>query len=121
MQIQVNTDHNIAGHDALAAHVRDVVAGALSRFSERITRVEVHLTDENSHKSGPDDKRCVMEARLEGRQPVVVTHQGATVHQSVDGAAVKLTRLIESALGRLHDHRSHAAEQSPPEAELPET
>ena len=103
MQIQINTDHNIADREALSAHVSDVVTNALVRASDHITRVEVHLSDENGDKSGPNDKRCVMEARLEGRQPVAVTHQATTVDQGVEGAAHKLSRLIESTLGRLHD------------------
>ena len=103
MQIQINTDHNIAGHEALASHVSGLVENALNRISDHITRVEVHLSDENSNKGGENEKRCVMEARLEGRQPVAVTHQDTTVDQAVDGAVHKLSRLIESTLGRLHD------------------
>src|SRR5512133_1202245 len=101
MQIQMYTDHNIEGHQALAAQVNDVVDSALRRFSDHITRVEVHLSDENGDKSGQNDKRCVMEAHLEGRQPIAVTHQAATLEQAIDGAADKLTRLIESTLERL--------------------
>ncbi len=102
MQIQMNTDGNIEGREGLATHINSVVESALSRFSDQITRVEVHLSDENSDKkSGPNDMRCVMEARLEGRQPIAVTHHAATVDQVVDGAAGKLTRLIESTIGRL--------------------
>jgi hypothetical protein len=68
-------------------------------------KVEVHLSDENSHKkSGHNDKRCVLEARLEGLQPIAVTLQAATLDQAVDGAAEKLKNSLESALGRLHDH-----------------
>jgi len=81
-----------------------VVEEALSRFSDQITRVEVHLSDENSHKSGQNDKRCLMEARLEGRRPTAVTHQAATLGQAVDGAADKLQKVIESTLGRLRDY-----------------
>jgi ribosome-associated translation inhibitor RaiA len=102
MQIQVNTDRNIEGHEALVAQVRGVVENALSRYEDFITRVEIHLSDENSNKKGGnDDIRCMMEVRLEGRQPAAITHQAATVEQAVDGAADKLTRLIESTLGRL--------------------
>ncbi|HWJ17789.1 MAG TPA: HPF/RaiA family ribosome-associated protein [Geobacterales bacterium] len=115
MQVQINTGHNIEGHEALSAHVSDVVKNALVRLSDHITRVEVHLSDENGDKSGPNDKRCVMEARLEGRQPVAVTHQAATLDQAVEGAAHKLTRLIESTLGRLHDQASRRTDPLPPE------
>lgn len=104
MQIQTNTDSNIDGHEALASHVSSTVENALERFSDHITRVEVQLSDENSDKKrGTDDMRCVMEARLEGRQPVAVTHEAATMNQAVDGAADKLHRMIDSTLGRLQD------------------
>ncbi len=100
MQIQINTDHHIEGHEALAAHVRGVVEDALKRFDEHVTRVEVHLSDENANKSGKHDKRCVIEARLRGRPPVAVTQHAENLHQAVDGASDKVVRLIESTLGR---------------------
>jgi ribosome-associated translation inhibitor RaiA len=103
MQIQVNTDSNIEGREKVTAHVRSLVENALDRFSDRITRVEVHLSDQNGDKSGQDDKRCTMEARLKGRQPTAVTHDAATLNQAVDGAAERIRRSIESALGRLQD------------------
>jgi ribosome-associated translation inhibitor RaiA len=105
MHIQVNTDGNIEGREELASHVKGVVEGALIRFSDRITRVEVHLSDQNSDKSGQDDKRCMMEARLEGRQPTAVTHQAASLGDAVDGAVDKLKRSLESTLERLKEHR----------------
>lgn len=110
MQIQINTDRNIKGHEGLAAQISGVVESALKRFSDRMTRVEVHLSDENSAtKSGPDDIRCGMEARLGGRKPVAVTHQAATVNQAVDGATEKLIGLLDSALGRVRDQRTDPA------------
>jgi ribosomal subunit interface protein len=119
MQIQINTGHNIDGNEALAAYVRNETEHALDRFCDHITRVEVHLSDENSDKKvGNDTMRCVMEARLEGRQPIAVTHQAATLDQAVNDAAHKLTRLIESTIGRTKDQRGRRVE--PPSAELDE-
>ena len=100
MQVQVNTDHNIDGREALVAWITEAVEGSVSRVSAHITRVEVHLNDEDGRKSGQDDKRCVMEARLEGRQPIAVTAHASTLHQAVNGAAEKLTHSIEGVLGR---------------------
>ena len=113
MQIQVNSDRNIEGHQALGAHVRGVVENALSRLSDHITRVEVHLSQESSHESSQNDKRCMMEARLEGRQPVAVTDLAATLDQAVNGAAGKLSRLIESAVGRRHDQQMRRTDPPP--------
>ena len=105
MQIQVHTDKNIEGHEAVKLQVQDAVANALKHISDHITRVEVHISDENGDKSGPADKRCTMEARLEGRQPTAVTCDAATVAQAVSGAAVKLESSIKSTLERLREHR----------------
>jgi len=108
MQIEIHTDGNIDGNEALAARVSSVVESALQRFSEHVTRVNVHLSDENSDKkAGNDAMRCMMEARLEGRQPIAVTHQATTLDETVDGAADKLARLIEHTLGRLREKQSH--------------
>jgi hypothetical protein len=101
MLVQTNTDRNIDGTEALSAQVVAVVADALGRFAGQVTRVKVHLSDQNGEKGGADDKRCMMEARLEGRPPTAVTHQAATVEAATDGAAAKLARAIENALGRL--------------------
>ncbi len=101
MQIQVNTDRNIEGHEALAAHVQSVVETQIGRFSEQVTRIEVHVSDVNGHKTTDQDKRCLMEARLAGRQPIAVSDQAGNVRQAVDGAAHKLKRALDSTLGRL--------------------
>jgi len=45
--------------------------------------------------------RCLLEARLAGRQPVAVTDAAATVEQAVDGAVRKMRRSLDSTLGRL--------------------
>ncbi len=105
MKIQLNTDDHVNGSAALAAQVTATVEQALGRFREHVTRVEVHLSDENAGKSGPKDQRCMLEARLEGRQPVAVTDQAETLQQAVHGAAQKLVRLLDSTLGRLNEHR----------------
>lgn len=108
MQVQINTDHNIEGHDAVAKHVTAVLQRALGKWSEHITRVEVHLSDEKNSKSEHHDKRCMLEARLEGRGPLSVTDHATTLHQAIDGAADKLVRVVDSTLKRLHDQKTHA-------------
>ena len=101
MQVQINTDRNIEGNAALASRTEATVASALRRFVNQVTRVEVHLSDENGGKGGDDDKRCLMEVRLEGRKPTAVSYRASTVEAAIDGAAGKLARAIESTLGRL--------------------
>ncbi|MHB8864246.1 MAG: HPF/RaiA family ribosome-associated protein [Pirellulaceae bacterium] len=117
MQIQVNTDRHIEGSAELTRRVEAVVEGALGRFGDRVTRVEVHLSDTNSsQKSGDADKRCVMEARVAGLKPIAVSDDGASLEQVLDGAADKLEKTLRRALGRLDDPKgrtSFAGDQSP--------
>jgi len=118
MIIQVNTDSNISGRESLGDSVRETVEGALIHVSENITRVEVHLSDVNGTKSGGDDIKCVMEARLEGRTPVAVTHHATNLDQSVEGAADKLSRLIQNTLEKLRDESRHRTDPIPPGANV---
>ncbi len=120
MQIQVNTDYNIEGREQLAREVRGLVESALDRCRDRITRIEVHISDQNGDKSGRTDKRCMLEARLEGRPPTAVSHEAASVEQAVEGAAHRLARVVESTLGRLHDRAQHRTDPAAPERTRPE-
>ncbi|TAJ16239.1 MAG: HPF/RaiA family ribosome-associated protein [Rugosibacter sp.] len=113
MQIQVNAANNIEGHEALSVWASDIVKDCLSRQSEHITRVEVHLADENGGKSGPNDKRCTMEARLGGHPPIAVTHHSSTLREATAGAMDKLTKVIDTTLGKLRDQMRHPADLSP--------
>ena len=80
MKIQINTDKNISGHEALTLSIEDILRPDLSRFSDQITRIEVHLSDENSAaKSGTPDKRCLLEVRLAGEHPISVSEQAQTI------------------------------------------
>ena len=108
VKILVNSDKNISTDRGVIGFVEDEVTRGLRRFARRLTRVEVHLSDVNSHKFGTHDKRCMIEVRLEGRSPVAVTHHDETVAQAIDGAADKMVHLLEHTFGRLHNHRGHA-------------
>jgi len=105
MQIQVRHGSDVEANGAFADHVAKVVGDALGRFEHRLTRVEVHLADENGPKKSKDDMRCTIEARLEGRDPSAVTHHAATREQAVSGAVHKMERLLDSTIGKLQEHR----------------
>ncbi len=100
MHIQIQTDNHIEGYEALATWASGELTTALSHHKDQITRVEMHVGDKNALKGGPGSKRCMLEARLQGRQPVAVTHHADTLYQAVTGAAEKLNRVIDGALGR---------------------
>ena len=105
MTIQINTDKNLSVHEAFGAKLDSLLTKELSRFSEHITRLEVHLSDENGGKEGQNDKRCMIEARLEGRQPIAVTADGHTHEESVKAAIDKLKACLDTILGRMSNHR----------------
>ena len=103
MKIQINTDNNITGSEELSEQAEATVDSTLGHLAEHITRVEVHLSDVNSGKGGAHDKRCMMEARLEGHQPIAVSDEAESIGQAIDGAAEKLKRSLDHTLGRLSD------------------
>ena len=50
MNIQINTDHNIKSNKTLIAKFSSTIKNALSRISDNITSVQVHLSDEDGKK-----------------------------------------------------------------------
>jgi ribosome-associated translation inhibitor RaiA len=104
MQIQINTDANIKSSAGFQQQIEATVGNALGHLAEHITRVEVHLSDENSQKGGNSDKRCMIEARLEGRNPDAVTDEASTIEQAVNGAVEKIKSLLESRVERLRNY-----------------
>ncbi|MDD1968275.1 HPF/RaiA family ribosome-associated protein [Pseudomonas sp. NPDC090203] len=105
MQIQVNSDNHIESSIRLEEWVRTTVESTLDRYEEDLTRIEVHIRDENGDKPGPHDIRCQMEARPKGHQPVSVTHKADSLDQAVDGAAVKLEHALGHLFGKLRSKR----------------
>ena len=104
MQIQFNTDKNVTASEDLIDSSTSLISEELSRFDDQITRVEVHLSDENGNKDGINDKRCMVEARLAGMQPIAVTDHANTHEQAVSGAIDKLKTSLETITGRLKNY-----------------
>jgi hypothetical protein len=110
MLIEVRTDGNIKGSKQSYAQVKAEVHAALDRYGDRIRRVDVHLSDAIGDKTGHDDKCCMIEARRDGREPIVVTHRESTLEQAIQGAIHNLKKSVESAFGKetTRDHlRDH--------------
>ncbi|WP_070884474.1 HPF/RaiA family ribosome-associated protein [Pseudomonas sp. D1-3] len=100
MQVHVNSNH-IEGSARLQEWVGASVADRLERFEEFLSRVEVHIGDENGSKSGADDKRCQIEVRPKGHQPLSVTHKAESLEQAIEGAAEKMRHALEHLVGKL--------------------
>jgi hypothetical protein len=106
MELQFNTDNQIDGDATMEARAREIVETTLSRFASRLTRLELHLADENSpSKGGSADIRCTLEARPEGLRPIAVTHHDADPDAAMRGAARKLSRALDSEFGKLDARR----------------
>lgn len=101
VRIQINSDKNIAVDTRVMQFVRGEVNGSLRRFASKLTRVEVHLSDVNSHKFAINDKRCLIEARPARHRPVIATNRARTVRLAVGGALTKLQSGLETFYGRL--------------------
>jgi ribosomal subunit interface protein len=103
MQIQINYG-DIDGSDALETRVTDKLNRELQYVADRVTRVEVHLRDDNSsNKSGPQDKRAVMEARPAGFDPITIDHAGEDIYKVIDEAAAKLGRAVKKHFDKQDD------------------
>jgi hypothetical protein len=105
MQIQVNTDDNLTGRESLVSRIQSEVSAGLSRFNEYVTRIEIHLGDENAGKAGSGDKRCMIEARPAGQPPVSVTHHAANLDEAFKGALRKVRGALDTKIGQLHHHK----------------
>jgi hypothetical protein len=108
MQIQLNTDSHVHGHESLAQWAERELRAKLLRFADHITRVEIHLSDVNAARVSEQDKRCKLEVRLAGRAPMAVSHDAGRVADALNGAADKLLRALETALGRQRDAQGRA-------------
>ncbi len=100
MQVQVNFVE-LSRTQAIDDHVQERVDHAVERFADRVTRVEVHLHDENGHGHAHGvPKRCIMEARLAGHKPMVVEHADEDLYQAITECANKLHRAVEHWIDR---------------------
>lgn len=104
MEILINTDNNVEGSAEMITYFKGEIEKHFARFSEHLSRIEVKISDENGDKSGEKDKRCVMEGRIKGMQPIAVTSFGDTVEKAVKEATLKLKKALESTMGKLSNH-----------------
>ncbi|MCU0321070.1 MAG: HPF/RaiA family ribosome-associated protein [Chitinophagaceae bacterium] len=103
MTIQVNTDKHIEGSIRLKNFITEELESSLERFSDKLTRIEVHLSDENGGKGGADDKRCLLEARIENMQPIAVTNFDSSTDQAISGAIDKLKSALDTVFGKMQN------------------
>lgn len=98
--LQFNTANNIEGGEALGQEIGASIRSKLSRFEPRLTRVEVHFSDENGPRSSSDEIRCMIEARPKGADVVSVTGNGTNVLRASSVATTKMIGLLDSRFGK---------------------
>jgi ribosome-associated translation inhibitor RaiA len=101
MKIQINTDKNLTNSEEFQSWLTSLISDELVRYEDHVTRLEVHLSSEDGTKSRVPEIRCMIEARLEGQQPIAVTNHSETNERSVTGAIEKLKSSLETKKGRL--------------------
>lgn len=106
MQIKVNTDNNIEGSLELKAQAKLIVSKSLARYDKDITRIEIHLSDENAEKGtgGKGDKRCLMEVRLRGLDPIAFTEFSDNIDAALVGAVDKAQRAVRKTIDKRRGH-----------------
>ncbi|HSD07576.1 HPF/RaiA family ribosome-associated protein [Flavobacterium sp.] len=105
MKVQINTDKNVEASDRLEAYFSGEIEKNLSRFEDKVTRVEVHFGDENSAKTGGgNDKRCLIEARPANMHPIAVTEHADSIEKAFHGALDKIKKTLKTTFDKQKVH-----------------
>lgn len=91
-------------------YVEKEVADALEYVADRLTQVEVHMKDVNGQKHGVD-KRCTIEARPRGMDPIAVEHDAEHARDAVSEASAKLARALRHRFERREAGRGERGER----------
>jgi hypothetical protein len=107
MDIQINTSNAVDGTGGFANAMEETTRSRLSRFEDRLTRVELHFSDETASRDTVKDKRCAIEARLAGGDPITVTNAAATLDLAATGALTKMTTALDRHIGKATNRKGH--------------
>ncbi len=102
MKIQFNTDKNIQGTETLETFVSEKINRSLKRFADRITRIEVHLSDQNAQKASTDDIQCKIEARIKDLHPIIVAGKSNTKEKALNDAIKKMKAALDTVFGKFN-------------------
>lgn len=104
MQILINTDKNVDGNERAINFYTAELKKELDRFDDKITRIEVHFGDENGEKFGKNDKRCMLEVRLQKKQPIAVTDHAESSEKAFYHAVEKLKKVLNSTFEKMREY-----------------
>ena len=106
MQTQINAPHESLP-DPLVDLIERSVDEGLEHYATRLTQVIIHIQDLNAHKGGID-KRCLIEARPKGLDPLTAEHEDEEITDAFRGALDKLKRVLERRFGKLSSRKHEA-------------
>ncbi|MCB2059137.1 MAG: HPF/RaiA family ribosome-associated protein [Novosphingobium sp.] len=104
MQVQFNSDSSVMGTANVAERIEAQVRDRLARFEDRLTRIEIHVRDENARKHGANDKACTIEARPRGTRAIGVTEHASDVDAAARKAATTLAQRLDRHFGKSARH-----------------
>lgn len=107
MQFLFNSDNQIPLSSETSERVEALVERRLARISDRLTRVEVHVSDVDGPRSGGDDKKCAIELRPNGMRPITVTDRASSVERAVTAAADKALKAFDRQIGKATTRKGH--------------
>jgi len=103
MKLQFNTDNHIERTEALEQMASKKIQGDLKHYLDHITRIEVHLSDQNADKAGADDIQCRIEARVQGKQPVITTARDRSKEAAISEASDKMKAALRTMMGKMRN------------------
>lgn len=104
MIVQYNTDKAINGSEEKQDYYRDLIKKKLKKYQSHISKIIVHVADENGPKNGNNDMRCLIEARVEGYQPIAASDHANSVEHAVVGAVHKLIASLDKIFENIKNH-----------------
>lgn len=104
MEIIINSDNEVKMDQAAKDYFRQELENSLGRFRDYVTRFEVFFSDESSNKDTQGDQKCVIEARLKGRSPEIVTSNASEQKAAFDGAVNKIKTVLDRTIEKQRGH-----------------
>ena len=104
MFIEFHSDNNVKTSEETVAPFRDQINNSFKTYSHQVSSVQVHFSDENGNKGGQDDKRCMMEVRLDGKDPIAVTARLSNITQALKFASDKMKASLDTRRDKLKNH-----------------
>lgn len=100
MVIIINSDNNVDTSAEFKTYFQGELEKDLRRFESYVTRYEVFFSDETSNKDTPGEIKCVIEARVKGKNPERVSNHADTPKAAFDGAVNKMKSVLDKVVSK---------------------